>query len=385
MTGSLQIKNGKYYVVLNTYESGKRKQKWISTGLAEKGNKRQANQRLREILNEQEKNQLLNGEKSADNIEYSKYVQHWLTQIEKRVDPVTMQSYRLLAERHIVPYFAKSGVKLSDISRRNLQEFLDEKACNGRLDGKGGLSAKSIREIKNIIHQTFNEAIRDELLETNPCSLLVLPPSQPPTAKFYSATQLNDLLTAVKDEPLYPVIRTAIVYGLRRSELLGLKWDSVDFENDTLLIKHTVVKVTSIVEKDKTKSKSSYRSFPLLPEMREMFLSIKGAKDENRKLFGKSYIVTDYIFCWPDGRPFSPDYVSQRFSALLKKHGFPHIRFHELRHSCASLLINQGYSLKEVQEWMGHSDIGVTANIYGHLETKRKSDMAHKISACISK
>ena len=163
-----------------------------------------------------------------------------------------------------------------------------------------------------------------------------------------------------------------------------MKWDSVDFDNNALHIRHTVVKVTEVVEKDKTKSKSSRRSFPLLPEMREMFLAIKEEQKQNRKLFGKGYVKTDYVFCWSDGRPFSPDYVSQRFGEILKKYGFPHIRFHELRHSCASVLINQGYSLKDVQEWMGHSDIGVTANIYGHLETKRKVDMANRMSGCIS-
>lgn len=272
---------------------------------------------------------------------------------------------------------------LSDVSRRQIQTFLDEKATNGRLDGKGGLSAKSVRELKNLLHQTFDQAIRDELIEVNPCSLLILPPKETPTAKFYSPKQLNELLAAIHDEPLYPMIRTAIVYGLRRSELLGLKWDSIDFEGDTLTISHTVVKVTTIVEKDKTKNKSSHRSFPLLPEMREMFLALRREQEKCRKEFGRAYVKTDYVFCWPDGHPFSPDYVSRKFSRLLKAHGFEHIRFHELRHSCASLLINQGYSLKDVQEWMGHADIAVTANIYGHLEIQRKLDMAAKMSRCI--
>lgn len=107
-------------------------------------------------------------------------------------------------------------------------------------------------------------------------------------------------------------------------------------------------------------------------------------KGTSARLFGKAYVKTEYVFCWPDGRPITSDYVSHRLGKLLKKHGLPHICFHELRHSCASLLINNGCGLKEVQEWMGRSDIGTTANIYGHLETQRKQAMAEKLAGCIN-
>lgn len=380
MTGSLQTKNGKFYIVLNLYQDGKRKRKWIATGLPCKNNKRKAEQMLAEAIAKYEDM----SQKSKEDVFFGEYIRYWLKQVEKRVDPVTMQGYRLLTERHILPFFEENKILLANVDRKMLQEFLDEKERTGRLDGKGGLSPKSVRELKNILNQTLNEAIRDDYIQANPCALLVLPAAKPPEAKFYSVKQLNELLAAVREEPLYPVIRTAIVYGLRRSEILGLKWDSIDFDNNTLHIRHTVVKVTKIVEKDKTKSKSSRRSFPLLPEMRDIFLGIKEEQKKNQKLFGKAYMQTDYVFCWPDGKPFSPDYITRKFSALLKKHGFEHICFHELRHSCASLLINQGHSLKDVQEWMGHSDITVTANIYGHLETQRKVDMANRMSDCIA-
>ena len=173
------------------------------------------------------------------------------------------------------------------------------------------------------------------------------------------------------------------MYGLRRSELLGLKWDSIDFENDRLTIKHTVSKVTKAVEKDKTKNASSFRSFPLTPEAKAIFNSEKAREAANSFLLKKAYQKNDYVFKWDDGHTYSPDYVSQQFSKLLKKHGLPHIRFHELRHSCASMLINAGFSLKDVQEWLGHSDIKMTANIYGHLDVARKKGMADKLSAVL--
>lgn len=360
-------------MVLNGVENGKRKQRWVSTGLTEKGNRRKAERLLREKLAEEER-KAPSGE--ATNILFTDYLQRWLALSEQRVDEVTMQSYRMLSLRHVLPWFQERGLTLSEVSRKVIQEFLDEKGRCGRLDGKGGLGPKSLRELKNVLNQTLNEAVREELLTVNPCNLLRLPPKETSRAQFYTSEQLNALLTAVKEEPLYPLIRTAVVYGLRRSELLGLKWDSLDFENDTLAIRHTVVKVYSTVAKDKTKTKSSYRSFPLPPEMRDLFLSLRADQERNRRLMGKDYVQTDYVFCWPDGRPFTSDYVSHRFSQLLKKYGLPHIRFHDLRHSCASFFINQGCDLKQVQEWMGHSDISTTANIYGHLETQRKNAMA---------
>ena len=380
MTGSLQVKNGKYYMVLNGVENGKRKQRWVSTGLTEKGNRRKAERLLREKLAEEER-KAPSGE--ATNILFTDYLQRWLALSEQRVDEVTMQSYRMLSLRHVLPWFQERRLTLSAVSRKVIQEFLDEKGRCGRLDGKGGLGPKSLRELKNVLNQTLNEAVREELLTVNPCNLLRLPPKETSRAQFYTSEQLNALLTAVKEEPLYPLIRTAVVYGLRRSELLGLKWDSLDFENDTLAIRHTVVKVYSTVAKDKTKTKSSYRSFPLPPEMRDLFLSLRADQERNRRLLGKDYVQTDYVFCWPDGRPFTSDYVSHRFGQLLKKYGLPHIRFHDLRHSCASFFINQGCDLKQVQEWMGHSDISTTANIYGHLETQRKNAMAAMVSGSI--
>lgn len=380
MTGSLQVKNGKYYIVLNSYENGKRKPKWIATGLPEKGNKRKAERMLREAISEEEARA---DEMQPTNILLSDYIRRWLHQIELRVDTVTLQGYTLLAERHILPFFEQKQVRLVDVTRTMIQDFLDEKGRNGRLDGKGGLSPKSVRELKNILNQVFNEAMREEYLSANPCTLIRLPPRAPSAAKFYTHEQLLALLAAIQDEPLCPLIQTAIIYGLRRSELLGLKWSSIDFEAGTLTIEHVVVKVSKTVAKDKTKTKSSHRSFPLLPEMRELFSTLQKNQRENSRLFGKAYVQTDYVFCWPDGRPFSPDYVSHRFKAILEKNGLPHIRFHELRHSCASLLINNGFGLKDVQEWMGHAEISTTADIYGHLETQRKIQMANTLSDCM--
>lgn len=372
MTGSLTIKNGKYYAVINVYENGKRKKKWICSGLPEKGNKRRAEQFLREKIAEYER---MEGLVRSDLL-FSDYVRIWLEQIARKVDTVTMQGYQVLADGHILPYFDEAKIALSDIDHKALQRYIDTKHRNGKLNGKGGLSPRSLKLHKNIINQTLNLALQNKLILSNPCQFVVLPQSFRYESSFYNDRQLKELFAALDDDPLLPLVKITALYGLRRSELLGLQWDSIDFEAQTMTIRHTVSKVTEVVAKDKTKNASSRRTFPLTPEAIEIFRAAKSQEAQNRIAFGREYQENNYVFKWADGHTYSPDYISHRFNDLLKKHDLPHIRFHELRHSCASMLISMGWTLKDVQEWLGHSDIKMTANIYSHLDTARKSNIA---------
>lgn len=380
MTGSLQVKKDKFYAVLNLYEDGKRKPKWIATGLPVRGNKKRAEAMLRDLLREYEQQESL---VHSDSL-FSDYIRHWIRQVAGRVDAVTLQGYETIANTQVLPYFDALGVKLTEVTPAILQAYIDQKSASGRLDGKGGLSPSSMRLHKNILRQTLAEAVTNNLLPVNPCDRVTLPKQQRYDSTYYTADQMNRLFEAIRDDPLYPLVKLTSIYGLRRSELLGLKWDSVNFEAGTLTIKHTVVKVTDVVEKDKTKNAASHRTFPLVPEVRDILLAAKASEERNRKLFGQDYTESGYIFKWEDGRPYSPDFISHKFNKLLKQHGLPHIRFHELRHSCASLLITQGFTLKDVQEWMGHADIKMTANIYAHLDVARKVSMADTLAGSLA-
>ena len=376
MTGSLAIKNGKYYAVINVYDNGKRRKKWICSNLPEKGNKRRAEQFLREKIAEQE---LLEGIIRTD-ITLSDYIRVWLTHVSRKVDAVTLQGYETLAKGHVLPYFDEKKIKLQEVDHVILQKYIDEKSHFGRKDGSGGLSPRSLRLHNNILHQTLDLAVMNKLIPMNPCQFVVLPKNERFEAKFYDTDQLQQLYKAIEGERILPLIKITAFYGLRRSELLGLQKDSINLQARTMTIKHTVCKVTKIVEKNKTKNASSFRTFPLTDEAIEIFKAAEADEQRNRRIFGDKYHENNYVFKWPDGRPYSPDYVSHRFRELLKKHNLPQIRFHELRHSCASILITMGFSLKDIQEWLGHSDIKMTANIYAHLDVARKNKVAESLS-----
>lgn len=132
---------------------------------------------------------------------------------------------------------------------------------------------------------------------------MVLPKNVWYESHFYTVEQLNQFFEAIHNEPLYPLLKITAIYGLRRSEVLGLKWDSIDFDAGTLTIRHTVSKVTTAVEKDKTKNATSYRSFPLTKEARNIFRDAKATEEENRRLFGKLYHESDYVFNGMMGSP----------------------------------------------------------------------------------
>ena len=386
MTGSLQIKNNKYYLVLNTYENGKRKPKWIATELAAKGNKTRAQKLLRDTIKEYEQAEEARAEQEANRslMPFTEAIRLWyedkLSDFEHPIDEVTKQGYDTLMKNHVYPYFRKKGFRLCEITKDNLQEYISEKAKNGKLNGKGGLAPRSLKLIKNIVNQTLQFCVAEGMIPSNPCQFVKLPACQRYEAKFYTKSQIDELLEKIKSEPLYPLIRLTALYGLRRSEALGLCWDCVNFEAETITIRRTVSKVTTVVAKDKTKNNSSRRSFPMTPDIKQLLLELQTQQEKDKKFFGKEYHDCDYVFRWPDGRPFSPDYVSDKFPRLLKANNMPKIRFHELRHSAASNLLSMGFSLKDVQEWLGHSDIKTTANIYGHLDAKRKKSMAEALS-----
>lgn len=376
MTGSLQTKKGNYYAVI-TYkdERGKWRHKWIPTGISEKGsNKRKAENELNRIIKELQEKDI----NFDSDILFVAALQRWL-QVEKlKVDIVTFEGYSHTVQRHLIPYFESWNLHISQVTSDHIQNYYIYKLEHGRLDGKGGLSAKSLKQHHTVLQQVFTymkkAVIRDPLQD------VVVAKPEKYEATFYNAQEAEILLRASQDSILGPIILTTLLYGLRRSEVLGLKWDAVDLTEKTVTIKSVVVHNFTVVHKNDTKNTASKRTYPLLEPIEKLLLQLKARQVEDKQVNGRNYIESDYIFRWPDGRLIRPDYVSMAFQRIIKRNNLRHLRFHDLRHSCASILISMGYSLKDIQEWLGHSDIKMTGNIYGHLEYARKMVMGDNFS-----
>jgi len=199
------------------------------------------------------------------------------------------------------------------------------------------------------------------------------------TGKFLKQSETVDLFEAVKGHKLELGVIFGAFYGLRRAEIVGLRWESINFEANTITIEHSVTVATIdgknvIIADDTVKTKSSYRTLPLVQPIRVKLLAVQAEQEKNRKLCGKSYNKEESRYIYTDvlGNRIKPDYLSGEFPKFMEKKGFRRMRFHDLRHSCASLLLANGVPLKSIQEWLGHSDFAITANIYAHLDFNSK-------------
>lgn len=212
----------------------------------------------------------------------------------------------------------------------------------------------------------------DDIIPTNPADKVRLPKTVKYAAKFYDTSQIKALLDCAVGTDIEPIVILSVCYGLRRSEVLGLKWSAIDFVENKIQIDYTITRINTQCEKPRTKNLSSNRTLPLIPYTKNYLMHLKDIQSANAKRFGNCYTQNDFVCKKIDGKPFRTDEVSHKFSRLLKKNGLPHIRLHDLRHSCASTLIVEGVDIKVIQKWLGHSSIATTGNIYGHLQFKQK-------------
>jgi len=374
MTGSLQEKCGMYYAVVNFKdENGQRKQKWVNTEIETSGNnKRFAEQELRNILKIFEDEDVC----YSKNINFGVYMGEWLDTMRTQVEQSTWQGYEQVINNHIKPYFQKKNISLQELQAMHIQKYYAEKL-------KGGLSANTIVHHHANIRNALQDALFLNMIPYNPADRVKKPKVNPKHPAFYSKAQVQELLEKVKGTTAYTAILLASVYGLRRSEVLGLKWEHIDFVNNTWIICNTITEMKDIIEKGRTKNKSSYATMPLVPEVKTHLEELKDQQAQNRLLFGDCYTENDYVCKWEDGKPFRPDYVSHALQAVIAKNHLKPLPFHGLRHSCASVLIAEGFDIKLVQEWLRHSSIATTGNIYGHLLFEQKVGIGNHMGTAI--
>ena len=380
VAGHLQEKKGYFYVVLNYKDStGKRKSKWIPTQLPVKGNKKKAEK----LLMEHRRLFVPDDQPLTDDILFSDFMIQWLEIIRPTVAIVTYAGYHNTVTKIIVPYFKGRTILLSELKPTDIQTFYSEQLKR--------VTANSVIHYHANIHKALKYAVKVDLIANNPADKIERPKKTRYQGSFFDSNEVEKLFQVARGTHLEIPVFLGAFYGLRRSEVLGLKWDAIDFDNNTITINHTVTSFNlegkqMEIEQDTTKTKSSLRTLPLVPTFKERLLAIRDQQDENRRLCGRCYDrrYLDYICVDEMGKRLSPNYLSAAFPRLLEVNGLRHIRFHDLRHSCASLLLANGVPMKQIQEWLGHSDFSPTANIYAHLDYSSKLSSAEAMIAGLS-
>ena len=374
VSGHLENVRGIYQIKLNWIdENGVRGRKSVSTELAVKGNKTRAEDMLSKAKKEQEA--LLSNVPQVEELLFADFMEQWLEVIRhdknKPLKPTTFGGYQMNVQRVIVPYFRKKGILLSKLTADDINEFYDD-----QLDR---VKAMTVTKYHANISKALKYAVRKNYIPHSIMGKVNRPSTERFVGKFLKQSEAIALTDAVKGHKLELGVIFGAFYGLRRSEVVGLRWESINFEANTITIEHTVTETTIdgqhyIIADDTTKTKSSYRTLPLIPIIRNKLLEVKQEQERNRKLCGKSYNKNESCYIYTDalGNLIKPNYLTSTFTDFLLRNGFKRMRFHDLRHSCASLLLANGVPLKAIQEWLGHSDFAITANIYAHLEFDSK-------------
>lgn len=372
VAGHLQEKKGYYYMVLSYPDAaGKRKTKWLPTGLPVKGNKKKAEKMLMETRREF----VPECKPVKEDMLFADFLQQWLQIAKPTIALTTYSSYSNMVNSAIEPYFRELGVTLNSLKAADIQAFYMVQLER--------VKPNTVIHYHAVIHKALKYAVKIELIESSPADKVERPKKNRFIGSFYDSDEVAQLFEAAKGTHLEIPIFLGAFYGLRRSEALGLKWDAIDFQSNTITIKHTVTSCNIDgkhiqIEQDTTKTKSSLRTLPLVPAFKEKLLSVMEQQKEYKRVCGRCYNkkYLEYICVDEMGNLISPHYLTASFPKLLKKNGLRHIRFHDLRHSCASLLLANGVPMKQIQEWLGHSDFSTTANVYAHLDYNSKLSSA---------
>ena len=293
-----------------------------------------------------------------------------------KVRPSSHQTYRGYIENHIKPNIG--SIPLNKLTSLELQKFYKKLLGNGRVERieskkqPKGLSAKTVRNINQIISSALNLAIEQKLLLTNPADACALPKLEHREMKTLPVEQLASFLREAKESGVFEMYYIELATGLRRGELLGLKWSDIDLEHGSLRVQRQIVRIDGEIVEAPLKTKNAYRTLPLSTDAVDVL-------KEQKKKCGNS----PYVFPSPTGGPISPDSVLHMLHRVLKRAGLPKVRFHDLRHTFATLALQNGVDIKTVSGMLGHFSAGFTLDTYAHVTTSAQKEAANTMGGVL--
>ena len=291
--------------------------------------------------------------------------------------PSTYESYRANLSHHVLPRLGATS--LSGLTPLDLAALYGELLTSGRVDEKGGLSPKTVHYVHTILHRVLRDAQRWGLLESNPAELISSPRYARPEISVWGPEEVRRFLYAIREERLYSLYLLAVTTGLRRDELLALSWARVDLVSRCLYVTRSLIALNYKMQVSETKTRRGRRRVALDDHS-------VAALEEQRGLSptrGEEASGTELVFTTPEGSPLHPHSVSQGFDRLVRKHGLPRIRFHDLRHTSASLALAAGVHPKVVSERLGHASVTITLDTYSHVLPSLQAEAANKIASLI--
>ena len=374
MNGSLCDKHGKFYVLTRIRgEDGKLRKKWIPTGISSNGNtKTKAIAAMHRMLNELEQETAKAAGTFVTKTNFIDALHDWVEFKKFELRTNSYELYTLNLNTHIIPFFIFFYKLITEITPKDIEDYYKTKL-------KEGLSVETIKKHNVIIRGTLEKAMNEGIIPFNPCDRVRMPRKNRQDqfkGQAYTAEQANKLLEVIHGEVLEPVIMLGLLFGMRRSEALGLRWSDINFKNQTIVISNTMTQMRTLLIDEHTKSFTSHRMLSVMDEVIGYFKRLKTQQEANKREYGDKYHDSDFVCVWPDGRIILPGYVSHNFKKLLAKYDLPEIRFHDLRHTAGSLLLVQGVNIKQIQEFLGHSDVTTTLNIYVHTDEEAKKETA---------
>lgn len=381
---SVQSKKGRLYAVMQVKKDATTKPVWRALGLSEGANKTKVNKAFREVVAQYEQEfweeQERGGRPPADIPVYD-YLVSYLKRVEPELQKNTIVSYRSMTNGKIRRYFQRRPqLTVGNLKPQDIQDFYQSLFADG-------VVANTVIHYHALLRRAFQQAFKEERIDANPFDRVGRPKKNKFHGENYTQEELLTLLHLARGDVIYPAILLAGAMGLRRSEALGVRWSRIDWEKRTVLLDTKIVEYRENGKKkvepvEEMKNKSSRRTLPLPDPVVEMLQVQKEHREVYRKMFQGSYNAQylDYVCVNQLGELLRPSYVTDHFRELLEKYGLRHIRFHDLRHTFASLLINQDVPLINVSNFLGHSDLSTTANIYAHLDKASKQASAAVIS-----